>query len=272
MIGSAMAYGDGGFHVFSAAACLLGAILLQVGTNFCNDYADHAKGADTPSRVGPARAVASGWISPREMLSATVVVFLIASVICMYFVVRGGWPMLILGAASIISGIIYTAGPYPLAYIGLGDLFVLVFFGPVAVGGTYYVQTQHFSWLPVLAGAGPGLLSVAILTVNNLRDIQGDREAGKKTLAVRMGAKFARIEYALCLFGAGMMPLYLVKIAGASRINAAAAGLIIVAGLPVIRFVFKREGRELNPGLGMTAVLLLIYSAAFSIGWTMGGQ
>ncbi|HMP89742.1 MAG TPA: 1,4-dihydroxy-2-naphthoate polyprenyltransferase [Kiritimatiellia bacterium] len=272
MIGTAMAHGDAGMHLPSAIAALLGALLLQIGTNFCNDYADFQKGADNPSRVGPARAVASGWISSRQMLAATIIVFGLAAIVCGYLVVRGGWPLIILGVVSILAGIVYTAGPYPLAYLGLGDLFVLVFFGPVAVAGTYYVQTQHFSWLPALAGLGPGLLSVAILTVNNLRDVEGDRLAGKKTLAVRFGVRFARFEYATCVVLASLLPILMVWLAGSTRNNAVVASLILFAGWPVMRLVFTRTGRELNPGLGMTALLLLVYSISFSFGWLIPVQ
>jgi len=272
MIGTAMAHGDGSMHGYSALACLAGAILLQIGTNFCNDYADFKKGADSTSRVGPARAVASGWITPGQMFQATILVFVLAAIVCGYLVYRGGWPFIILGVLSITAGIIYTAGPYPLAYVGLGDLFVLVFFGPVAVAGTYYVQTTEFSWLPVLAGLGPGLLSVAILTVNNLRDVEGDREAGKRTLIVRFGVMFGRIEYALCIITAAAIPLLLVYLSGPSRSNSLVASLLIFAAWPVLRLVFTRSGRELNPGLGMTALLLLVYSMSFSMGWLMTGS
>ena len=272
MIGTAMAHGDGGMYWPAAIAALLGALLLQIGTNFCNDYADFKKGADTPGRVGPARAVASGWITPKQMLNATVFVFLLSAMVCGYLVFRGGWPLVVVGVVSILAGILYTAGPYPLAYLGLGDLFVLFFFGPVAVAGTYYVQAQAFSWLPVLAGIGPGLLSVAILTVNNLRDVDGDREAGKKTLAVRFGVKFARIEYAACIVLASILPYIIVRLAGPGRSNALVASLILFAAWPVLRLVFTRTGRELNPGLGMTALMLLVYSMSFSIGWLIPTQ
>lgn len=180
--------------------------------------------------------------------------------------------MIVLGVVSIAAGIIYTAGPYPLAYLGLGDLFVVVFFGPVAVAGTHYVQTVEWSWLSALAGVGPGLLSVAILTVNNLRDVDGDREAGKRTLAVRFGTTFARIEYVACILIAAMLPLVLVKLAGPSRSNALVACLLVFAAWPVIRLVFTRSGRELNPGLGMTALLLLLYCISFSLGWLITGS
>lgn len=269
MIGTAIAHGEGKIHILSAVVALAGAILLQIGTNFCNDYADFKKGADNPQRVGPARAVASGWITPRQMLIGTIVVFLLAGLACFYLYTRTGWPLLVLGAVSILSGIAYTAGPYALAYLGLGDLFVLIFFGPVATAGTYYVQAQSFSWIPALAGLGPGLISVAILTVNNLRDVEGDRLAGKRTLAARFGTGFARIEYLLCMAAAAGLPWWLIHTFAPDRKNALVSSLLFFAAWPVLQIVFKRQGRDLNPALGMTALLLLAYSMAFSIGWLM---
>lgn len=269
MIGTALALGDQHLHIESALAALAGAMLLQIGTNFCNDYADFKKGADTDQRVGPSRAVASGWITPRHMLFATVLVFFLAAVVCGYLVSRAGWPFVVLGVVSILAGIIYTAGPYPLAYLGLGDLFVFVFFGPVAVLGTYYVQALEFSSIALYAGIGPGLLSVAILTVNNLRDIQSDAVAGKKTLAVRFGPTFARIEYVTCIVLASALPFWLVILGGQARKNAIMASLLLFAAWPVMRLVCTRSGRELNPGLGMTAMLLLVYCMTLSIGWNV---
>jgi len=269
MLGSALALGDQQFHIGSALAALAGAILLQIGTNFCNDYADFKKGADTDSRVGPARAVASGWITPQQMLFATVLVFFLAAVVCGYLVSRAGWPLVVLGVVSILAGVIYTAGPYPLAYLGLGDLFVFIFFGPVAVLGTYYVQALEFSSIALYAGIGPGLLSVAILTVNNLRDIESDALAGKKTLAVRFGQKFARAEYVACILIAAALPFWLVQLGGPARSNAIMASLILFAAWPVMRLVCIRSGRDLNPGLGMTAMLLLVYCMTLSIGWNV---
>jgi hypothetical protein len=164
----------------------------------------------------PARWPADGL--PRDTCCfATVLVFFLAAVVCGYLVSRAGWPFVVLGVVSILAGIIYTAGPYPLAYLGLGDLFVFVFFGPVAVLGTYYVQALEFSSIALYAGIGPGLLSVAILTVNNLRDIQSDAVAGKKTLAVRFGPTFARIEYVTCIVLASALPFWLVILGGQAR-------------------------------------------------------
>jgi len=191
---SAMAWRDGGFDALTAVVCLITAMLLQVGTNFCNDYADFAKGTDTAERTGPVRATAAGWVKPETMKRATVLTFGLAALVSLPLVLRGGWMLAPLMLAAIASGILYTAGPKPLGYLGLGDLFVFVFFVPVAVAGTYYVQTLRLSEAPLVAGVAPGLLSVAILVVNNLRDIEGDARSGKRTLAVRLGPTFARWE------------------------------------------------------------------------------
>jgi 1,4-dihydroxy-2-naphthoate octaprenyltransferase len=266
-VGTAMAAGEGAADLRWAAVALLGAILLQIGTNFCNDLADHLKGADHAGRVGPARAVAMGWISPERMLVATVLTFSLAGLLCLAMVFHAGWPMLLLGAVSIAAGVAYTAGPYPLAYKGLGDLFVLVFFGPVAAAGTHYVQALTFSPLAALAGLGPGLLAVAILVVNNLRDIESDAIAGKRTLAVRFGARAARIEYTACILGAAALPFLLVHLDGPHRGNALVASMVAFAAWPVLRLVWTRTGAALNPGLGMTALMLLVYSLSFSLGW-----
>jgi 1,4-dihydroxy-2-naphthoate octaprenyltransferase len=265
LIGAALAKGDGVFHAVSVLLALAGAILVQVGTNYCNDYCDFKKGADTAQRVGPVRATQAGLVTPRAMAVATVVVFALAAVVCSALVARAGWPLAVVGVVSILCGVLYTAGPVPLAYVGLGDLFVLIFFGPVAVAGTYYVQALALPVHAVLAGIAPGLLSVAILTVNNLRDIETDRVAGKRTLAVRFGKGFARGEYAACIFGAALVPLALYFATG--RSGGIFGSLILLPGLATIRLVMRDEGAPLNPMLGRTALLLLAYSVLFSMGW-----
>jgi 1,4-dihydroxy-2-naphthoate octaprenyltransferase len=265
-IGTALAYGDQALHWPSALIALTGALLIQVGTNFCNDYCDFKKGADTPDRQGPVRATQAGLISPDAMKRATVLTFVLAAVICSYLVWRAGWPLALVGALSILCGVLYTAGPFPLAYVGLGDLFVVVFFGPVAAAGTYYVQALHLPMYAVVAGLAPGLLSTAILTVNNLRDIESDRKAGKKTLAVRLGATFARWEYTVCVVTAALVPVVLHRAWNLPR-GVLLASLILPIALPVIRRVWRGDdGRALNPMLGATALLLLLYSALFAVG------
>ncbi|MEL7267761.1 MAG: 1,4-dihydroxy-2-naphthoate octaprenyltransferase, partial [Planctomycetota bacterium] len=200
---TAMAIADGGVHMLALAFALIGAISVQIGTNFCNDYCDFFQGADTDDRKGPTRAVQAGLISPRAMLIATILMFLITAIATCALAMRAGWPFLVIGALSILFGVLYTAGKYSLAYQGLGDPFVLVFFGPVAVAGTYYVQTLQWNNLGAVAIAGlaPGLIATGLLVVNNLRDIDEDRAASKRTLAVRYGATFSRVQYTVCILG-----------------------------------------------------------------------
>ncbi len=269
MMGAALAHGDGGFHGPSVAAALASALLIQIATNYCNDYADFVRGTDDAERTGPTRATAAGWVSPRAMFRATVVTFALAAVAALYLVYRGGWPIAVVGALSIASGVLYTEGPRPLAYLGLGDVFTLVFFGPVAVAGTYYVQTVSWSWVPVIAGLGPGLLSAAILTANNLRDREGDARSGKRTLAVRFGDTFARWEYVFCVVGAAAVPVVLVLFMGAPR-GACLAALIVPGAIPAFRTLARGvKGVALNHLLAYTGVLMLVHAILFSIGWVL---
>ena len=265
MIGTALAYRDEGLHIASAIAALLGAMLIQIGTNLCNDYADFKKGADTEERQGPTRVTQAGLIQPNTVLRATVFVFVLAAIACSYLVFRAGWPLVIIGIVSIISGILYTAGPYPIGYLGLGDIFVLVFFGPVAVGGTYYVQTLTIDYTILLSGLAPGLLAVAILVVNNLRDKDQDVAAGKKTLAVRFGRSFVRAEYILCIIGTILLCVWHSRTFSHDGYFILGAA-ILIPGFLLIRTVCRYDdGEHLNPVLGKTALLLLGYSIGFSL-------
>lgn len=263
-IGTALAVYDGKFHLLAMLAAMVGAISIQIGTNFCNDYCDFFQGADTENRKGPTRAVQAGLISPKAMLAGTVLMFAITVCATVYLYLRADWPFLVIGALSILFGVMYTAGRYSLAYLGLGDPFVLIFFGPVAVGGTYYVQALTIDWPVIVAGFAPGLLAVGLLVVNNLRDIDEDREARKRTLAVRFGATFCRIEYTLCILIASLIPVLLWQQGMTAGILLAA--LIIVPGLIISARVWQAEGIQLKPYLGMTAGLLLLYSVLFCFG------
>jgi 1,4-dihydroxy-2-naphthoate octaprenyltransferase len=267
LIGTALAARDGALHLPAAAAALAGALLIQMGTNFCNDYGDFVRGADAHGRKGPVRATQAGLVSPRAMIAATALAFLAAALCGLYLVTRGGWPIAITGAICILCGILYTVGPWPLAYVGLGDLFVLIFFGPVAVGGTYFVQAQHLTSAAVLAGLAPGLLSVAILTVNNLRDVEQDRHNNKRTLAVRFGAAFARWEYAACLLGAALMPPALWLARGCTG-WVWLTSFALLPALPLLQIVFQHPDR-LNPVLGKTSGILLLYSVTFACSWLL---
>jgi 1,4-dihydroxy-2-naphthoate octaprenyltransferase len=197
MLASSLAWSDGGFKANAALTCLLFSVLVQIGTNYANDYFDFIKGADTADRVGPRRAVAAGLIPPPTMKKAMIGVFTIAFIVGLTLLRFGGWPLLVVGIASIICGILYTGGPYPFAYHGWGDVFVFIFFGLVAVTTTYFVQCGIISSEAWLIGAGIGGLATNILVVNNYRDVETDRAAGKRTLVVRWGRKFARIQFLL---------------------------------------------------------------------------
>jgi 1,4-dihydroxy-2-naphthoate octaprenyltransferase len=207
VVGSALAGHDHEFDAAAACLCLGFALLVQIGTNFANDYYDYVHGADTGSRVGPRRAVASGLVSPRAMRSAMAAVFVAAIATGLGLIHWGGPWMLAVGAASVLSGIAYTGGPWPLGYHGLGDVFVFVFFGLVAVAVTYFVQAGHITPAALMAGASIGLLSTNILLVNNYRDMETDLIANKRTLVVRFGRRFARIQFATSLGIALAMPL-----------------------------------------------------------------
>lgn len=268
-MGSAMAYRDGGFHLLAALCALFSALCIQIGTNYCNDYADFKRGTDDASRTGPTRAVAAGLVTSRQMMWATVFVFALGGVVAIYLIQRAGWPLALVGALSVASGVLYTEGPKPLAYLGLGDVFTLIFFGPVAVAGTYYAQTVSWSWAPVIAGFGPGLLSAAILTVNNLRDRDGDARTGKRTLPVRFGVGFARFEYCLCVTVAAAIPFYLVfKKQGPYW--ALLASLVFLAAIPAFIGIRQHQnGPKMNRMLAYTGFLSLLYALFFSVGWLL---
>lgn len=269
LIGTAMAAADGACSPSIAAATLLAALAIQVGTNFANDYFDFLHGADTPDRQGPTRVTQAGLVSLAGMRLATALSFLVAAAFGLFLAYHGGWPIALIGVLSILAGIFYTAGPRPLGYIGLGDILVLIFFGFVAVGGTYYLQTGSINPLVLLAGAGPGLLSTAILAVNNLRDRETDLQTGKRTLAVRFGSRFARGEYLVTIVAAACLPIVLCLLTRAHYL-----ALLAVAGLlpvvPALRRVMQgATGPALNDTLAATGRALFLYSLAFAIGWLL---
>jgi 1,4-dihydroxy-2-naphthoate polyprenyltransferase len=267
IMGTAMAFHDGFVFLPAALAALAGALLIQIGTNLANDYFDYFKGADNKERLGPTRATQAGLVSPGAMKWAFILTFVLAFVIGLYLIFRGGWPLLFIGLASILFGILYTGGPYPLGYNGLGDIFVLIFFGPVAVGGTYYVQSLEINHVVLLAGLAPGLISTAILTVNNLRDINTDANAGKRTLAVRFGVGFAKKEYILSIIAACLLPLLLIYLTKENFYSVLTLFALIPA-VPGIKTVLRNErGVALNKVLADTGKILFVYSVIFSVGW-----
>ncbi|MFM8983826.1 MAG: 1,4-dihydroxy-2-naphthoate polyprenyltransferase, partial [Spartobacteria bacterium] len=208
LLGSALAFSQSQGNLPTALAALLGAVCIQIATNLANDYWDAKKGADTDERLGPVRVTASGLLKPRTVFAGMIVFFLIATAAGIFLTLRAGWPVVAIGLASILFGILYTAGPYSLAYLGLGEVFTFLFFGLVATAGTYFVQTLNFSPEAVWLGILPGSYSVVLIALNNLRDRETDQRANKKTLAVRFGERFARVEILLFLFLPSLVPLF----------------------------------------------------------------
>ena len=252
-------------HALAAVAALFGAILIQIATNFANDYFDFINGADTEDRIGPTRATQAGLIKPHQMKWAFIFTFMLTLPIIGYLTIRGGMPVVWIGITSIASGILYTGGPKPLGYMGLGDIFVFVFFGPIAVAGTDYVQSLTWSTNGMLLGAACGLLSTAILVVNNLRDRETDAVVGKNTLAVRFGETFVRVEYTLCF----VLTLGIIIYFGLQRSWTFIALLALVPSIPLQRSMWTESGRALDPNLGKTAKVLVLFSILFSIGWNI---
>ncbi len=269
IIGSAMAYGTGRFHLGASMAALAGALLIQIGTNFANDLFDYLHETDTEERLGPERATQSGWVTPSRMKTATVFAFGLAALVGAYLVHRGGIPILTIGVASILLGIFYTAGPLPLGHIGLGDILVLTFFGPVAVGGTYYVVTLGFHPGVLPAGLACGMLSTAVLTVNNLRDIDSDRRSGKRTLAVRFGASFARREYMLMTVGGILTAVPSAVLFPAHPWVLISLLTIVFALRPIRQVRGGLSGPALNAVLASTGRTLSVFSILFSVGWLL---
>jgi 1,4-dihydroxy-2-naphthoate octaprenyltransferase len=269
LVGTAMAVEAGAFHGGAAGFALLGALLIQVGVNYHNDYYDFLKGADTEDRVGPTRVTQAGLVDPSTMRRATIAVFAAAVGAGLYLIARGGWPVLAIGVASIAAAVAYTAGRYALAYTGLADLFVFVFFGPVAVGGTYYVQALSITPEVLAAGAGPGLLSVGILLVNNIRDVDEDRRAGKRTLVVRMGRMKAVALYAACGVGTLCLPCALYVWTGQHPWGMLTLVLAPLLVRPVRTLATSTDPEILNPLLGVTGRLLLFWSVLFAVGWNL---
>jgi 1,4-dihydroxy-2-naphthoate octaprenyltransferase len=247
-------------------AALIGSVFIQIGTNLSNDYSDAKRGADTADRLGPVRVTSSGLVAPRRVLVATWVAFGVAVIAGVYLTALAGIVILIVGAASILAGVLYTGGPRPYGYEGLGELFVFLFFGVVAVNGSYYVQVEHLAWLPFGLSVAVGFLATAILVVNNVRDLETDRRAGKLTLAVRIGRRRTRRLYALLLAAAFLaVPISLLATGGP------AWGLLALASAPLARrpleaVTTRTDGPSLNAALAGTGALLAAFSALLAGG------
>jgi 1,4-dihydroxy-2-naphthoate octaprenyltransferase len=269
LVGSACAAATGGFDVPVALAALLTSLLLQIAANFANDVFDFEKGADTAERLGPTRAVQAGWVSPRSMRRALWVTLGLAFAVGLYLVSVGGPVLLALGVCCILAAVGYTGGPYPLGYHGLGDICVFVFFGLVAVAGTAYVLLGQVPPLAWLASLPIGCLTTNILVVNNVRDVETDTAAGKRTLVVRFGRDFGVLEYRVLLAVAYAVPVYLA-LRGPVGPWALLPWLTAPLALRLARRLERERGPALNPMLGQTARLLFLFGASFALSITLG--
>jgi 1,4-dihydroxy-2-naphthoate octaprenyltransferase len=266
LVGTALAGSEGVFRPLAFAAALVGSVFIQIGTNLSNDYSDARRGADTEDRLGPVRVTAGGLLPPRAVLVGTYVAFGIAVLAGAYLIAVAGWELLLVGAASILAGVLYTGGPRPYGYEGLGEVFVFLFFGVVAVTGSYFVQTEELRWEAFALSVPVGLLATAILVVNNIRDADTDRRAGKRTLAVRLGRDRARVLFTACVYGAFAVPplVWLLSDLSAGLLLTLLA-LVLVP--PLVRTVRTRtDGPALNRALADTGRLLAVFSLLLSGG------
>ncbi|MCX7611887.1 MAG: 1,4-dihydroxy-2-naphthoate polyprenyltransferase [Ignavibacterium sp.] len=265
MVGSALAIKQGKFFFSYSLIALLCSILIQIGTNFTNDLFDYLKGADTKKRKGPLRVISAGLISVKEMKLGIIIVYVLTFILGLYLVFSTDIVILIIGILSIVAGILYTAGPYPLAYNGLGDLFVFIFFGIIGTMGTYYLHHQEFTILSFLSSIPVGALITNILIVNNYRDIEEDKLSGKKTLAVKFGKKFSRLEYIFFLSISLLIPVVFYLLFDFNY-----AILLPILSIPIsiklINMIFKYQGEELNKTLELSAKYSALYGLLFSIG------
>jgi 1,4-dihydroxy-2-naphthoate polyprenyltransferase len=266
LVGTALAGFVHVFHPLRFIAALIGAIFIQVGTNLSNDYSDARRGADTEDRLGPVRVTAGGLVPPRQVLRATYVSFGVAVLAGIYLIAVAGWELLLVGAASILAGVLYTGGPRPYGYEGLGELFVFLFFGIVAVVGSYFVQTKHLVWEAFALAIPVGLLASAILVVNNFRDIDTDRRAGKRTLAVRLGRERTRSLYAGIVYLAYVLAP-VTWLFGPLKPWVLLPWLTLPVAAPVVRTVRNRiDGPSLNQALAQTGLLQLAFCMLLAAG------
>jgi 1,4-dihydroxy-2-naphthoate octaprenyltransferase len=266
LVGTALAGFAQVFHPLRFIAALIGAVFIQVGTNLSNDYSDARRGADTEDRLGPVRVTAGGLVPPRQVLIAIYVSFGIAVVAGIYLVAVAGWQLLLVGAASILAGVLYTGGPRPYGYEGLGEVFVFLFFGIVAVAGSYFVQVTHLDWEAFALAVPVGLLAAAILVVNNYRDIDTDRRAGKRTLAVRIGRQRTKALYATIVYGAYLLTP-VTWLFGPLKAWVLLPWLTLPLAAGVARTVRNRtDGASLNQALAQTGMLQLAFCVLLSAG------
>ena len=266
LVGTALAQTRGSIDLIAFAAAMLGALFIQVGTNLSNDYSDARRGADTEDRLGPVRVTAGGLVPPRQVLVATYLSFAAAVLCGIYLIAVAGPVLLLIGAASILAGILYTGGPRPYGYEGLGEIFVFLFFGVVAVTGSYYVQRQDLPWEALVLAVPVGLLASAILVVNNVRDLDTDRRAGKRTLAVRLGRERTRTLYAVMLLAAYLtagLPWLLGSLTAWLLLPWLTAPLAVRLQRTVRTHA---DGPTLNPALAGTGQLEFLFCVLLAVG------
>jgi 1,4-dihydroxy-2-naphthoate octaprenyltransferase len=271
LVGTALAGYLNVFHPLRFVAALLGAIFIQVGTNLSNDYSDARRGADAEDRLGPVRVTAGGLVPPRQVLVATYITFGLAVLAGVYLIIVAGWQLLLVGAASILAGVAYTGGPKPYGYEGLGEVFVFLFFGVVAVAGSFFVQTEHLNWEAFALSVPVGLLAAAILVVNNVRDIDSDRRARKRTLAVRLGRERTRTLFAVMVYLAYVL-VTVTWLFGPVKAWIMLTWLSLPLAVRVIRVVRNRsDGPSLNGALAQTGMLQLVFCTLLSVGLLLSG-
>src|SRR5256886_7337234 len=271
LVGTSLALGAGTFHALAFVAALLGAVFIQVGTNLSNDYSDARRGADTEDRLGPVRVTAGGLVPPGQVMLATYATFGLAVACGAYLVAVAGPELLAVGAASILAGVLYTGGPRPYGYEGLGELFVFLFFGVVAVAGSYFVQVQELPWQAFVCAVPVGLLASAILVVNNVRDLETDRRAGKRTLAVRLGRPRARTLYKAMLAGA-FLTAPVPWLAGSMTAWLLLSWAPLPLAVKLSRALDTRtDGPALNAALARTGMLQLVFCVLLAAGILASG-
>ncbi len=264
-MGAALSWHDGYFRLDAVLVCLFTALLLQIGSNLANDVFDFERGTDTAERLGPTRVTQAGMLTPKQVKIGMTVVFALAGLSGLYLAWLGGWVIIILGITAIISAIAYTGGPFPIGYHGLGDIFVFLFFGLASVAGTYYIQAGSVSptvwWMTI----PPGLIITAILVVNNLRDLENDRKAGKHTLAVRLGEQGTKVQYLICM---AIAYLVLIPAIGLNLIpwTTSLAWLSLPIAYQATQIVLTQKGRPLNVALAKTGQTALAFSLLFWLG------
>jgi 1,4-dihydroxy-2-naphthoate octaprenyltransferase len=265
LVGTAIAVASGVFQLGPFLAALFASILIQIGTNFANDYFDFRKGADTAERIGPTRVTQSGLIAPATVRNGMIITFALAALLGVYLVLVGGWPILLIGVLSIAAGVLYTGGPWPLGYNGLGDVFVFIFFGLIAVAGTTYLHTSSLSSAALFNALPVAMLVTAIIVVNNLRDADTDRVAGKRTLAVLLGKSFARYEYLVLVIGAYLL-LPLGWWLGLASPWALLSLLTLPLAVRLVASMLNDSGPVLNQTLKGTGQLHMLFGLLFAVG------